>query len=112
MSTQPEWSTEVEDELTSLIKDWLKTQGRTQSDLSKILNSDTTRMQSLLETLKNEFSMGGFPKVASRLCEIEQHWARTKQEKTEQPHTLEKVEVDPFGQLDLLLNEIRDNCNE
>ena len=46
------WSEQIENELTLLIKDWLKAQGRTQADLRKSLEAVSSRMASLVDELK------------------------------------------------------------
>jgi len=101
------WSEETEEELTLLLKDWLKHHGRTQADLRQSLQSDTTRMPSLIEALKKDFVRGGMPQIASRLCSIEENWysKETDTIKGENPS-------DPFGQLDLLLEELRQDCDQ
>ena len=96
------WSTKIEEELTLLIKDWLKQQGRTQADLRKSLKAENTRMPALLEILKREHSKGGLPQVAAVLCKIESEWAND----TQIPK--EELNKDPFDQLDLILEELRD----
>ena len=101
------WSEEVEDELSALIKDWLKQKGRTQADLRRSLQALSTRMPSLIEVLKDEYSKGGLPKLAARLCEVEKDWS-TKP--VTPPDSV--MPPDPFGQLDLLLQEIREDCDE
>ncbi len=104
----PPWSEQVEEELTTLIKDWLKHKGLTQADLRNSLQAVSTRMPALIDVLRKEYSLGGITKVASRLCEIEQTWSNqntTNQKEAEQF-------INPFGQLDMLLQEIRDDCDE
>ncbi len=104
-----EWSSQIEEELTSLLKDWLKHQGRTQADLRKSLQAMSSRMPALLEVLQREHRIGGLPKLISRLCEIEASW--TKAEATVSIHTAKSEQPidDPFGQLDFLLQEIRED---
>ena len=46
------WTTKSEEDLTLLIKDWLKAQNRTQADLGKSLQSSSSRMPALIEVLK------------------------------------------------------------
>ena len=46
------WSQELEDDLAALLKDWLKQQGRTQSDLRRSLRATSTRMPALMEVLE------------------------------------------------------------
>lgn len=103
------WSQELEDDLGALLKDWLKHQGRTQADLRRSLRASSTRMPALLEILQKEHSLGGMQRLASRLCAIEAEWADLE------PTSIAAGDLqapanpdDPFGQLDLLLQEIRD----
>ena len=104
--TMERWNKHIEEEITLLIKDWLKQKGKTQKDLRNILNASSERMPVLIETLKTEYSSGGLPKLAGVLCSIEETWS-------EHNHPKEKEErnSDPFGQLDLLLEEIKEDCN-
>lgn len=104
------WNTAMEEELVAVLKDWLKHQGRTQADLRRSLRATSTRMPALLEVLEREHRQGGLAKLAARLCAIEADWSRN-------PAIGEGLsdissplsEGDPFGQLDLLLQEIRDD---
>ncbi|WP_320668460.1 hypothetical protein [Prochlorococcus sp. MIT 1307] len=104
------WSEQVEEELALLLKDWLKAQGRTQADLKQSLSAVSTRMPAILEALKIEYSKGGLPNVAERLCIIEADWANEKQTNNEEKATTSNSSHDPFDQLDLLLEEIREDC--
>ena len=99
------WSEQVEEELAVLLKDWLKHQGRTQADLRRSLKALSTRMPALLEVLEREHRQGGMHFVAARLCAIEAEWAGTPGAASQNGNN-----ADPFGQLDLLLQEIRDDC--
>ncbi len=103
------WSPEVEAELTAVLKDWLKQQGRTQADLRRSLRATSTRMPALLEALEHEYRLGGLHRLAAKLCSIETDWINNAP-----PHASSSTgdlttETDPFGQLDLLLREIRDD---
>ena len=100
------WNNQIEEEITLLIKDWLKQKGKTQKDLSKLLNTTSERMPALIETLKTEFSTGGLPKLAKVLCSIDEQWTNNRDQVIEKEKT-----SDPFGQLDLLLEEINEDCN-
>ena len=99
------WSKQVEEELAVIIKDWLKQQGKTQADLGRYLNAESTRMSTLLDVLKKEHLTGGFPRLAEVLCEIESEWSTPKKDNSAESST-----NDPFSQLDLLLEKIRDDC--
>ena len=106
------WSRELEDDLAALLKDWLKQQGRTQSDLRRSLRATSTRMPALMEVLQREHALGGMPRLTERLCTIEAEWAADPgHPKHADPGTeSSQSNADPFGQLDLLLREIRDDC--
>ena len=100
------WSNQIEEDLTLLIKDWLKQNGKTQADLKESLQLDSSRMPVLLESLKKEFLKGGISKVAAKLCKIEESWLI----KNNSP-SISKTESDPYGQLDFLLQEMKEDCN-
>ena len=95
--SQENWSKEIEEDLILLIKDWLRQTGRTQSELSKSLNLPSTRMPILIESLKKDFNSGGIPKIANRLCEVEELWTNGGGGKTKK-----SFELNSSGQLDLL----------
>ena len=91
------WSKDIEEDLVLLIKDWLRQTGRTQSELCQSLHLPSARMPTLIESLKKDFSSGGIPKIASKLCEIEELWTHAGGEKTK-----EIFNLNSSGQLDLL----------
>ena len=62
------WTPEFEADLTLLLKDWLKHQGRTQADLRRNLRAVSTRMPALLEVLEREHKLRGLAGLANRLC--------------------------------------------
>jgi len=103
------WTPEFEADLTLLLKDWLKQQGRTQADLRRNLRAVSTRMPALLEVLEREHKMHGLAGLADRLCTVEAEWHG---QPSPQSADDTAAEDDPFGQLDLLLQEIRDDCAE
>ena len=106
------WSRDLEDDLAALLKDWLKQQGRTQSDLRRSLRATSTRMPALMEVLQREHGLGGMPRLAARLCAIEAEWAADPghPDHGDSDASSSQSSADPFGQLDLLLREIRDDC--
>ncbi len=107
------WTKEIEDEIILLIKDWLKQQGRTQADLRSSLNAESSRMPSLIEVLSKEFRIGGMVKVVSKLSSIEDNWANCGDNSSNQTKDLSsKSDPDPFDQLDLLMEEIREDCEQ
>ena len=92
-----DWSKEVEEDLILLIKDWLKQTGRTQSELCQSLNLPSARMGTLIDSLKKDFNSGGIPKIANRLCEIEELWTND-----ERGEIKKNFDLNSSGQLDLL----------
>ena len=103
------WTPEFEADLTLLLKDWLKQQGRTQADLRRNLRAVSTRMPALLEVLEREHNMRGLAGLADRLCSVEAEW---QGQPSSEPAGVATADDDPFGQLDLLLQEIRDDCTD
>ena len=99
------WSKNFEEELTIILKDWLKHHGKTQADLKQSLQASSTRMPSLLEVLEREYRLGGLHRLLDLLCSIEASWISPSSH-----YSQNEVPVDPFGQLDLLLERIRDDC--
>ena len=100
------WNKDIEDEITLLVKDWLKQKKKTQKDLKRILNASSERMPVLIETLKLEHSTGGLAQLLKVLCAAEEYWEQGNQMKQS-----EEIISDPFGQLDLLLEELKEDCN-
>jgi hypothetical protein len=103
------WSPDVEEELALVLKDWLKQQGRTQADLRRSLRATSTRMPALMEVLEREHRLGGLPRLAAKLCSIEADWINNAPAHAHASAGDLKTDTDPFGQLDLLLREIRDD---
>ncbi|MBW3041601.1 hypothetical protein [Prochlorococcus marinus] len=95
-----QWSKDIEEDLILLIKDWLRQTGRTQSELCQSLNLPSTRFPILIDFLKKDFFSGGIPKIANRLCEIENLWK--KDEKDISKDKKKNIELNTSGQLDLL----------
>ena len=91
------WSKDIEEDLVFLIKDWLRQTGKTQSELCHSLNLPSTRMPTLIEFSKKDFCSGGIPKIANRLCEVEELWKNNEGGKTKK-----SFELNSSGQLDLL----------
>ena len=91
------WSKDIEEDLILLIKDWLRQTGRTQSELCQSLNLPSARMPTLIESLKKDFNSGGIPKIANRLCKVEELWRNGEEGKTKK-----SFELNSSGQLDLL----------
>ena len=63
-------------------------------------------MPVLIETLKLEYSKGGLAQLLKVLCAAEEYWEQGNQLKQS-----EEILSDPFGQLDLLLEELKEDCN-
>ena len=96
------------DDLQSFLKDWLRHSGRSQSDLRRALRTASIRMPVLLEELLRIQSREGLSGLAEKLCSIEALWLQ--EDEGEQPFDVQSpgdLTDDPLGQLDLLLEEIR-----
>ena len=93
------WSKEIEEDIILLIKDWLRQIGRTQSELCQSLNLPSARIQTLIDFLKKDFSSGGIPQIAKRLCEIEALWKGDEEGTSKKK---KKIELTNSAQLDLL----------
>jgi len=100
----PSWSDKEKDYLAFLIKDWLKQQGHTQADLRESLQASSTRMQAIIEVLERDHNIGGLVRVAERLCKVEAAWNILEGRELNEPS-----KTDPFGQLDLILEEIKED---
>ena len=101
------WSQQLQEELTLLIKDWLKNQSKTQADLATSLQCSSSRMPILLEVLKKDYRSGGIVQIAKRLCSIESDWNNPKADLQEK-----QASSDPFNQLDLLLEKLREDTKK
>ena len=90
------WSKDIEEDLVLLIKDWLRQTGRTQSELCRSLNLPSARMPTLIESLKKDFSSGGIPKIANRLCEVDELWTNGEEAKTKKSDEEIKKFLSPY----------------
>jgi hypothetical protein len=98
-------SDQLED-LQAFLKDWLRHTGRTQSDLRRALHAASIRMPVLLEVLQRTYSSQGLPGLAEQLCGVEELWYREDGVAEEGDAPLPGLDAS-LGQLDLLLQEIR-----
>ena len=58
-----------------------------------------------------EYHKGGLPNVAARLCIIEKNWTNGQQPDLQIEESALNSSVDPFDQLDLLIEKIREDCD-
>jgi hypothetical protein len=113
-------SAEQLEDLQGFLKDWLRHCGRTQADLRRALRAASTRMPVLLEELQLLHAHQGLIGLVERLCDIEQQWraeahnppwAAADHGDDDDPEDQGKEDLedleDRFGQLDLLLEQIR-----
>ncbi len=106
-ASAPTLSPEQLDELQSLLKDWLRLSGRTQSDLRRALRAGSIRMPVLIAELHLIWSRQGAAGLAERLCAIEAGWLCEEPGGEVDPAADDGLLEDSMGQLDLLLQEIR-----
>lgn len=106
-ASAPTLSPEQLDELQSLLKDWLRLSGRTQSDLRRALRAGSIRMPVLIAELHRTWSHQGAAGLAERLCAIEAGWLGQEPGGDDGATGEDGLLEDSMGQLDLLLQEIR-----
>lgn len=106
-ASAPTLSPEQLDELQSLLKDWLRLSGRTQSDLRRALRAGSIRMPVLIAELHRTWIQQGAAGLAERLCAIEAGWLSQEPGDEADPAADDGLLEDSMGQLDLLLQEIR-----
>lgn len=103
------------DDLQVFLKDWLRHSGRTQADLRRALRASSIRMPVLLEELAAVHRRDGLAGLAERLCAIESLWLEEEDfdpDGDPSGASLSADLEDSFGQLDLLLREIRLDTGE
>ena len=102
-------SDEQLDDLQGFLKDWLRHCGRTQADLRRALRAPSIRMPVLIEELRQIHLTQGLIGLAEKLCGIEQLWqGEDGGAPAGADDDLDLAGLaDSFGQLDLLLEEIR-----
>lgn len=100
-------SAEQLDDLQSFLKDWLRHAGRTQADLRRALRASSIRMPVLVEELRQLHDRQGLLGLAERLCGIEQLWQGEERGSLDDLADGSADLSDSLGQLDLLLQEIR-----
>lgn len=106
-ASAPTLSPEQLEELQSLLKDWLRLSGRTQSDLRRALRAGSIRMPVLIAELHRIWCLQGAAGLAERLCAIEASWLSEEPGGTADPEADDGLLEESMGQLDLLLQEIR-----
>lgn len=94
------------EDLQSFLKDWLRHTGRTQADLRRALHASSIRMPVLLDVLQRTYGLLGLVGLAEQLCAIEDLWQSEDGALESDVDGLPGLEAS-LGQLDLLLQEIR-----
>ena len=92
--------------LQAFLNDWLRHTGRTPSDLRRALHAASIRMPVLLGVLQRTYSSQGLPGLAEQLCGVEELWHREDGVAEGGDASLPGLDAS-LGQLDLLLQEIR-----
>ncbi|MEB3199053.1 MAG: hypothetical protein VKK62_00835 [Synechococcaceae cyanobacterium] len=96
------------EDLQGFVRDWLRHAGRTQADLRRALRAESIRMPVLLEELQRIRSHQGLLALVDRLCSIEALWLGEDGGDARLDEEDFSGLASSFGQLDLLLQEIRE----
>ena len=102
-------SQQEERELTSFIKDWLKSHGFKQKDLANELNIKSSRTSEIILKIKELYKKGGIYNIAKNLINIEQNWLNNIKNNYQ-----ETKQTTPYNQLDIdsLVNQINQDTSE
>ena len=102
-------SIQEEKELTSFIKDWLKSHGFTQKDLANELNIKSSRTSEIIQKIKELYKKGGMFNIAKSLIKIEQNWLNNIKN-----NYREIKQKQPYNQLDIdsLINQINQDTSK
>ena len=102
-------SVKEEKELVSFIKDWLKSHGFTQKDLSNELNIKSGRTSEIILKIKELYKKGGMFNIAKNLIKIEQKWLNNIKN-----DYLGTKQTPPYNQLDIdsLVNQINQDTSK
>lgn len=106
-SSSPSLSLEQLEDLQTFLRDWLRHTGRTQADLRRALRAASIRMPVLVEELHRIHSREGLAGLAERLCGIEALWQGEDRGPDREGRDSTAGLEGSLGQLDLLLEEIR-----
>jgi len=106
-SSSPSLDHQHLEELEAFLKDWLRHSGRTQADLRRALRLSSIRMPVLLKELQRIHQQEGLAALAAKLCSIESLWQMEEGSDEASAGGGEESMALSFGQLDLLLEEIR-----
>ena len=100
---------EDEKELTSFIKDWLKSHGFNQKDLANQLNIKSSRTSEIIMKIKEFYKKGGMFNIAKNLIKIEQDWLNNIKNDYQ-----ETKQSPPYNQLDIdsLVNQINQDTSK
>ena len=110
-------SSQEEKELILFIKDWLKSNGYSQKDLSTQLKIKSSRTSEIINKLKDLHKKGGIINIAKNLIKIEQNWISSKKNNNnEDSYYLEENNRQGYNQLDfnykLELDELIDQMEK
>ncbi len=102
-------SIQEEKELAFFIKDWLKSHGFTQKDLSTELNIKSCRTSEIILKIKELYKKGGLFNIAKNLIKIEQKWLNNIKKDYR-----ETKQTPPYNQLDIdsLVNQINQDTSK
>tara|TARA_Y100000589_G_C26834563_1_gene499428 strand:+ start:88 stop:447 length:360 start_codon:yes stop_codon:yes gene_type:complete len=94
-------SSQEEKELIVFIKDWLKSHGYSQKDLSAQLKIKSSRTSEITNKLRDLHKKGGIINIAKNLIKIEQHWISSKNDNNDEENSYsEESKGKGYDQLD------------
>ena len=94
-------SSQEEKELIVFVKDWLRSHGYSQKDLSTQLKLKSSRTSEIINKLKDLYKRGGIINIAKNLIKIEQYWISAKNNNNEEYSYSEENKRQGYNQLDL-----------
>ena len=102
-------SQQEEKELVTFIKDWLKSHGFNQKDLSNELKIKSSRTSEIILKMKELYKKGGMFNIAKNLIKIEQNWLNNIKN-----NYRETKQKQPYNQLDIdsLVNQINQDTSK
>ena len=105
-------SQQEEKELISFIRDWLKSHGFNQKDLSYELNIKSSRTSELTLKMRELYKKGGIFNIAKSLIKIEKNWLSSIKNDTRKTNETSSYNQLGIVDIDSLVNKINKDTKE